>query len=231
MVYEIARYDTLFYDPGLGGNTQASHKTGLLLIRPPAGRENEPLEVVLQSLAAGAGTVLAVSSLDSAAGSRWQVTLGPSGPAGGTIGEPRSILAEQMWVVGGLLLPQLPQNGVRPGDSWSDSTTYRLKVDAFDATESAVRTSRAGPAEGGVMVEATEQLRRSGNTSQGGQSMSLSGAGTRWLTYSFTLPGVVASLSARDSLDLRVRVEATGQLIPVRYRAALTARLRGVPPR
>lgn len=231
LVYEIARFDSLYYEPQGNETAQVSDKTGLLLIRPGSGREGGRLEVVLQTIAAGPGTRLAVSSLDSAAGARWWLSLGPSGPEGAPTGEPASVLAEQMLVIGGLLFPQLPQGGVKPGDTWSDSASYRVRVDTFDAVESAARTSGAKPAVDGVRVEAAERLGRSGGTSQGGQSMSLSGGGARWLSYDFAAQGFVTFLSARDSLDLRVRVEATGQIIPVRWRSTLTARLRGAAPR
>ena len=82
-----------------------------------------------------------------------------------------------------------------------------------------------------MVVDAVEQLTRSGSVSQGGQTMSLSGGGARILSYDFSSQGFVTSLFARDSLDLRVRVEATGEIIPVHWRSTLTARLRGAPPR
>ena len=231
LVYEIARYDSLSYEPQGNETAQVSDKTGLLLVRPGTGREGGRLEIVLQTIAAGPGTSLAVSSLDSAAGARWRLNLGPSGPEGAPTGEPASVLAEQMRVIGGLLFPQLPRDGIQLGDAWSDSASYRVRVDAFDAVESAARTSEAKSAASGVRVEATERLSRSGGTSQGGQMMSLSGGGARWLSYDFASPGLVTSLWARDSLALRVRVEATGQIIPVRWRSTLTARLRGATPR
>lgn len=229
LVYEFARFDSLSYQPSAGGTPQASDKTGLLMANP--GREHDQVEVVLQSLAAAPGTRLAVSSLDSAAGSRWQVRLGQRAPLWAAGGPSQSVLVEQVGVIVGLLFPQLPRIGVRVMDSWTDSASYRIRVDAFDAVESAIRTSKAVGDATGVVVEAVERLARSGSVSQGGQAMALSGGGARTLSYVFSAQGFVTSLLARDSLDLRVRVEATGEIIPVYWRSTLTARLRGAPPR
>ena len=172
-----------------------------------------------------------MASLDSAAGTRWQLTLGEVGPKRFPAKGSPSELAEQMGAFGRLLFPQLPSVGLKSGDVWSDSTSYPIREDAFDAVESAVRTSTAGPVANGVRVEAMERIRRKGAAQQGGQAMSLAGGGARWLTYDLVAPGVVAVLSARDSLELRVRVESTGQIIPVRWRSTLTARRRGATPR
>lgn len=226
-LYEINRQDSLVYESMGGGTPQGSDKTGLLLVRSVDGRA----EVTLESIAAGTGTRLAVSSLDSARGARWEIDLGPSGPVRPVRGGSAGVLAEQVASIVWLLFPQLPLPGLTAGDVWSDSAFYSVRVDAFDASESAVRWSRATESGSGVRVEATERLTRNGTASQGGQTMSLSGSGERRITYDFSGEGLVTALSARDSLDLRVLVDTTGAIIPVRWLSTLTARLRGSPPR
>lgn len=99
---------------------------------------------------------------------------------------------------------------------------------------SRLRNRRRGPVAGvsgptGVLVEADEQLIRTGNAIQGGQPMTLKGTGTRRINYEFVADGWLNNLSARDSLDVVVGV--TDQTIPVRWRSTLIARLRDIPPR
>jgi hypothetical protein len=231
LVYEIGRYDSLFYQASVGETAQASDKTGLLTAHPSPGQENGLVEVVLQSMAAAAGTRLSVASLDSAVGARWRMRLGQFGLEGETVREGGNVLTEQVGVIVALLFPQLPYGGLRPMATWSDSARYPLRVDAFDAVESAVRSSRAAAVPNGLRIEAVERLDRKGGATQGGQVMSLAGGGERRLSYEFASLGFLTWLSATDSLDLRVRVSATGEVIPVRWRSTLSARLRGAPPR
>lgn len=104
-------------------------------------------------------------------------------------------------------------------------------MDAFEATESSVRSSRAEASDSaGLVVTAMEQLTRSGTTTQGGQTMALRGSGQRTIHYVFAPEGWVRSLSARDSLELVVTVTPAGQSIPVMWRSTILAQVRAPTP-
>ena len=80
VAYEIERYDSLFY-ASMPGAPQATAKRGILIVRPLPGRSNE-VEVRLDSLVGLEDTRLTPTAIDSSIGSRWQLTLGPTGPRG-----------------------------------------------------------------------------------------------------------------------------------------------------
>jgi hypothetical protein len=230
LVYELFRYDTLVY-ASMPGAPQASGKRAILTVRPVPGRTVEA-DVRLDSLEALEDTRLSTQAIDSSLGTRWQVILGPAGPMGSLMGGRRLIISGQIEAMIRLLFPQLPSDGLREESAWSDSSAYRIQLDAFDASESAARTSRAAADSAGspgLAVEATERLVRTGSAMQGGQLMTLQGTGGRRLSYQFAFDGWLTNFTARDSLDMVVAV--TGQTIPVRWRSTLIARLRDTPLR
>lgn len=236
VVYEVERYDSLFY-ASMPGAPQATAKRGVLTVRPLPGRSGE-IEVRLDSLVGLEETPLTPAALDSTIGSRWQLSLGQAGPRGVLLGGHATILAGQIESIVRLLFPPLPSAGLRLQDVWSDSSAYRLRLDAFDAYESAARASQAvpgpgtpGPVASGITVEANERLSRSGATMQGGQTMTLKGSGLRRVRYGFAPEGWVSSLMARDSLDLVVTVGGGGETVQVRWRSTLLGRLRDLPIR
>lgn len=229
LTYEVERYDSLFY-ASMPGAPQATAKRAILTARAQPGRGAE-VEVRLDSLTALEDTRLASTAIDSSIGTRWQVPLGPSGPRGVILGGHPTVLSGQMEAIVRLLFPLLPQDGLRDRGSWSDSTSYRVQLDAFAAFETAARSSQPVPGgPSGVLVEASERLTRTGTATQGGQLMTLKGSGLRRLRYEFAPDGWVSTLSARDSLDLVVTV-GSGEKVPVRWRSTLIGRLRDVPVR
>jgi hypothetical protein len=236
LVYEIERYDSLFY-ASMPGAPQGTAKRSIVTVRPLSGRTND-VEVRLDSLVGLEDTRLTSTTIDSSIGSRWQFTLGPEGPKGIMLGAHPTILAGQIEAAIRLLFPQLPPDGLGKQAVWSDSTGYRLQLDAFDAFETAARTSQAvpgspmpSPGATGVTVEANERLSRSGTAVQAGQTMTLKGSGVRRVRYEFAPDGWVNALTAQDSLDLVVTVGPGGEAVPIRWRSTLIGRLRDLPLR
>jgi hypothetical protein len=236
MKYEIERYDSLFY-ASMPGAPQATAKRGILTVRALPGRAGE-VEVRLDSLSGLEDTRLSPGAVDSSVGGRWQMTMGPDGPRGMMAGGHSTILSGQVEALVRLLFPLLPSNGLRNSDAWSDSSRYRLQLDAFDSFETAARASQTVPTlasasqdPSGVTVEAIERLSRTGSAMQGGQPLTLSGTGVRRLRYKFAPGGWVSTLAARDSLDLVVTIGQTGEKVPVRWRSTLIGRWRDVPLR
>lgn len=227
--YEITRHDSLFFlNPG-SGSPQGTGRLVEVTVRPEGSRT----VIVLDSVASIVGSQLAGSTIDSALGTRWETRISSSGLSGELRSNRSSILLGQIEAVLRLLFPQLPSSGVRSGDFWSDSSSYRIRLDAFEATESTARSSRAavGAGQGDLRVEVEERVSRQGLATQGGRAMTLVGTGERHVTYDFSALGWVSSLRARDSLNLNVTIPEGTQSIPVLWRATIVARLRDTIPR
>lgn len=223
--YEILRFDSLIFSGTGSGAPQVTVRRIAVTLRPDGSR----FVLTVDSVAPIQGARLAASSVDSAREARWEIRLSPSGLSGTIRANRSSVLVGQIGASVRLLFPQLPSNGVRADDTWEDSAEYPVQLDAFVATETAERSSRAlrGALPGDVRIEVSERLGRKGKATQGGRTMTVNGAGGRQVTYDLSPEGWVTMLRARDSLDLLVTVPDTPAPIPVRQRSTVTARLRG----
>jgi hypothetical protein len=143
-----------------------------------------------------------------------------------------TVLVGQVGAAVALLYPQLPRDGVRIGEVWEDSTSYPIRLDAFESLETAARSSRAlaGAAPRSVRIEVVESLTRTGKAIQGGREMGLAGSGVRKILYDLAADGWITMVQAQDSLDIRVTVPDSPDPIPVRWRSTVIARVRGLPP-
>ena len=225
--YEISRYDSLFF-LGTGSTPQITGRRAMVTVRQDGSR----FQVTLDSLAGVLGPRLAQSAIDSTRGARWEATASTSGPSGGYRNTRNTVLVGQVGAAIVLLYPQLPDDGVRIGEVWDDSTSYPIRLDAFESTETAARKSRAvaGTAPKSVRIEVVESLTRTGTAVQGGREMGLAGSGVRRVLYDLAADGWITMVQAQDSLDLRVTVPDSPDPIPVRWRSTVIARLRGLPP-
>lgn len=227
--YEILRTDSLRFQAGSDNPPQVTGRLALVTVRNAAGR----VVVTLDSISSTVGGRLAASTVDSARGVRWEFRLTGTGVAGDFRRNRSSTVVGQIEAALRLLFPQLPLNGASPGDTWADSATYRVALDAFDASESAVRQSRARvvPGSTGLAIDAEEVLHRLGSAVQGGRAMAIAGGGKRTLRYGFAAEGWVSLMQASDSLELKVTMTGGDQSIPVRWRSTVMARLRDSLPR
>ena len=225
--YEVRRYDSIAFQSINAGVPQVTGRRAHLTVRPDGSR----LEIVLDSVVGVLGQRISASALDSARGAKLELRLSATGPSGSLKANPATVLVGQISAAVQLLFPQLPKNGVAAGDVWEDSGSYDVRVDAFEADETATRKSTAtrGGA-GGVRVEGIEQVTRKGRARQGDREMGLSGSGVRHVTYDLAPEGWVSFLIARDSLDLQVTISDTPAPIAVRWRSTIIARLRGSRP-
>ena len=225
--YEISRYDSLFF-LGTGSTPQITGRRALVTVRQDGSR----LQVTLDSVAGVLGPRLAQSAIDSTRGTRWESRASASGPSEAYRSTRNTVLVGQVGAAVGLLYPQLPQDGVRVGEVWDDSTSYPIRLDAFESVETAARNSRAmaGAAPKSVRIEVVESLTRTGKATQGGREMGLVGSGVRRVLYDLAADGWITMVQASDSLDLRVTVPDSPDPIPVRWRSTVIARLRGLPP-
>jgi hypothetical protein len=195
-------------------------------------QDGSRLQVTLDSLAGVLGPRLAQSAIDSTRGTRWESRASGSGPSEAYRSTRNTVLVGQVGAAVALLYPQLPEDGVRIGEVWNDSTSSPIRLDAFETLETRARNSRAiaGAAPRSIRIEVVESLTRTGKALQGGREMGLVGSGVRRVLYDLAPDGWITMVQARDSLDLRVTVPDSPDPIPVRWRSTVIARLRGLPP-
>ncbi|HSE51380.1 MAG TPA: hypothetical protein VLB00_04280 [Gemmatimonadales bacterium] len=225
--YEISRYDSLFF-LGTGSTPQITGRRAMVTVRQDGSR----LQVTLDSVAGVLGPRLAQSAIDSTRGTRWESRASASGPSEAYRSSKNTVLVGQVGAAVALLYPQLPEDGVRVGEAWDDSTATPIRLDAFESLETRARNSRAvaGAAPKSVRIEVVESLTRTGKAIQGGREMGLVGSGVRRVLYDLAAEGWITMVQAQDSLDLRVTVPDSPDPIPVRWRSTVIARLRGLPP-
>lgn len=225
--YEISRYDSLFF-LGTGSTPQITGRRAMVTVRQDGSR----LQVTLDSVAGVLGPRLAQSAIDSTRGTRWESRASASGPSEAYRSTRSTVLVGQVGAAVALLYPQLPEDGVRVGEVWDDSTSSPIRLDAFESLETRARNSRAiaGAAPKSIRIEVVESLTRTGKALQGGREMGLAGSGVRRVLYDLAAEGWITMVQARDSLDLRVTVPDSPDPIPVRWRSTVIARLRGLPP-
>ena len=225
--YEISRYDSLFF-LGTGSTPQITGRRAMVTVRQDGSR----LQVTLDSVAGVLGPRLAQSAIDSTRGTRWESRASGSGPSEAYRSTRNTVLVGQVGAAVALLYPQLPEDGVRIGEVWDDSTSSPIRLDAFESLETRARNSRAvaGAAPRSIRIEVVESLTRTGKALQGGREMGLAGSGVRRVLYDLAADGWITMVQARDSLDLRVTVPDSPDPIPVRWRSTVIARLRGLPP-
>jgi len=225
--YEISRYDSLFF-LGTGSTPQITGRRAMVTVRQDGSR----LQVTLDSVAGVLGPRLAQSAIDSTRGTRWESRASASGPSEAYRSTRNTVLVGQVGAAVALLYPQLPEDGVRIGEVWDDSTSSPIRLDAFESLETRARNSRAiaGAAPKSIRIEVVESLTRTGKALQGGREMGLAGSGVRRVLYDLAADGWITMVQARDSLDLRVTVPDSPDPIPVRWRSTVIARLRGLPP-
>lgn len=225
--YEISRYDSLFF-LGTGSTPQITGRRAMVTVRQDGSR----LQVTLDSVAGVLGPRLAQSAIDSTRGTRWESRVSGSGPSEPYRSTRNTVLVGQVGAAVALLYPQLPEDGVRIGEVWDDSTSSPIRLDAFESLETRARNSRAvaGAAPRSIRIEVVESLTRTGKALQGGREMGLAGSGVRRVLYDLAADGWITMVQARDSLDLRVTVPDSPDPIPVRWRSTVIARLRGLPP-
>lgn len=212
--YRITRVDSLAMGQGASARPQVSAKVAHVTVRSEPGNR---ISVSLDSVNAPAGSRLSHAAMDSVRGLRWESASTPRGKSAPFRPSVRTVLAEQLGQALDLLFQQLPSNGVRVGDDWSDSEQVDLHLDAFTARQTVSREVRATiPARAGqgIGLEVSADLTRKGTAMQGGVRMQLDGSGKRVASYRLAPGGWPAQMTARDSLSLTVRT-GDGSTVPV----------------
>ena len=127
-----------------------------------------------------------------------------------------------------LLFPPLPLTGAAAGFSWTDSTSAPVRVSAFDAIEQALITVRAEalPSRAGALLVAVTRSRTaSGQGTQFGQPITVTGSGVDSLSYELGPDARVLRAEGRRVTDVTVVLPAIGQQVTARESSLLVMTL------
>lgn len=237
--FTLERHDTLDLQlPGGGSQVQLLDRTGFLHVSlAQAADSGYTATITLDSLRVTASGVPAgFDSLTRAQGTHWTATLSPTGELSHLKADRSSSLGDQFASSLRALFPRLPAGGVRAGMEWSDSSSFPLRADAFDATEQAVTTYHAidGTATGGrkaIRVESEGSYTRAGKGVQFDQEMEMTASGKRHAVHLISTDGVLVSAQGGDAGDMTISVPAQGQTVPVKQSGSFSITSSSQPAR
>ena len=223
--YRIERHDslTLQYEGGESQN-QVRDRTAfvrLSLAEAPAGGGR--VTIVLDSvLATENGMPVPYDSLAAARGTQWTATLTPAGEIQGLQANRSSILGDELASTLRLLLPRIPQGGVRENMAWSDTTQYQIVADAFPGTETTAMSYRATAADKGIELASEGTYTRAGTRKQAEQELEMNASGSRKARHRISQDGALVSAQGSDAGDMTISVPAVGQTVPVKQSSTYT---------
>ncbi len=220
--YRVERHDslTLQYEGGASQEQVRDRTAFVRLTLAEASAGSYRATIVLDSMLAWEnGVPVPFDSLGPLRGTQWTATLTPAGTLEGLKANRSSTLGDELASTLRLLLPRLPEGGVREGMTWSDTTRYQLVADAFPGTETTAMTFRATEAEGGadaIALESEGTYARSGTRLQGEQELEMTATGTRQGVHRIALEGNLLSAQGTEAGDMTISVPAVGQTVPVK---------------
>jgi hypothetical protein len=222
--FRLEHHDSLVLQYQAGqSQTQARDRVALVHVTIAEAPEKGSyrVTVILDSLEAmESGTPVPPDSVAAAIGTRWSGTLSSVGTLSELKADRPGTLTDELAGHLRLLFPALPQEGVREGMQWTDSTQYPLVSDAFTGTESSVTVYRAAEktdTDGGdaIPLETTSKYNRSGKRVQNDQELEMTATGTRTGVHQLSLDGVLVSAQGSDTGEMTISVPALGQTVPI----------------
>jgi hypothetical protein len=220
--YRVERRDslTLQYEGGASQDQVRDRTAFVRLTLAPAAAGSYRTTIVLDSLLASEnGVPVPFDSLGPVRGTQWTATLTAEGTLEGLQANRSSTLGDELVSTLRLLLPRIPQGGVREGMQWSDTTSYKLVADAFPGTETTAMAYRATEVEDGpeaIALLSEGSYTRSGTRLQGEQELQMTASGKRQGTHQLSLEGSLISAQGRESGEMTISVPAVGQTVPVK---------------
>jgi hypothetical protein len=220
--YRVERHDslTLQYEGGASQEQVRDRTAFVRLTLAEASAGSYRATIVLDSMLAWEnGVPVPFDSLGPLRGTQWTATLTPAGTLEGLKANRSSTLGDELASTLRLLLPRVPEGGVREGMAWSDTTRYDLVADAFPGMETTAMTYRATEAEGGadaIALESEGTYTRSGTRLQGEQELEMTATGTRQGVHRIALEGNLLSAQGSEAGDMTISVPAVGQTVPVK---------------
>ena len=222
--YRLEHRDSLVFQYQGGANqTQIRERTALvhLTIAEAPARGSYSDTVTLDSLVAlESGSPVPPDSIAAAVGTTWSGTLSAVGTLSELKPDRSGTLTAELAGYLRFLFPALPQEGVREGMQWTDSTSYPLVSDAFTGSEQAVTVYRASDKEEvgereAIPLETSSRYSRSGKRVQADQELEMTASGTRTGVHRLSLEGVLVSAQGSDAGEMTISVPAVGQTVPV----------------
>jgi hypothetical protein len=186
---------------------------------------------VLDSLRALAtAEPVAPDSLALLRGLRWVATLSSTGQLSNLTVNRSTTMGNQLTHHLRLLFPVLPAGGARAGAEWSDSVSFPLKADAFNATEQAKSSYRALDDGKGLKIESRGTYRRSGSEIRREDRLDMTATGKREGVAVFARDGRLLSAEGQDVGDMTIVVPSVGQTVPVNQWSRYQIRASGSGP-
>lgn len=226
--FVLARTDsTTVVMPNGGEQGQVFSRTLFLTMTARPGTAGQAIEFVIDSVRTDEIGLLPMASVDSLRGTRWSGLLSPNGRLGQLTASRPTLLGIQLGGQLRQLIPFLPAAGVRAGDTWSDSTSDTVQVNAFGGRDSGtVRYTAAAqelpPAPAALVITADRHATVTGSATQGGGTLTLAGTDSATIVYTLTAPGRPTAVEGSDLSLLTITVPAMGQTLPATQRARFT---------
>jgi hypothetical protein len=222
--YRLEHRDSLVLQyPGGASQTQARDRIAFLHLTLAGAPEQGTYAVTirLDSLQAlESGTPAPADSVTAARGTVWSGTISSVGTLSPLKADRSGTLTDELAGHLRLLFPALPEEGVREGMQWTDSTQYPLVSDAFTGTESSVTVYRAADKENtegreAIPLETSSKYTRSGKRVQAEQELEMTASGTRTGVHRLGVNGVLVSAQGTDTGEMMISVPALGQTVPI----------------
>lgn len=227
--YALLRRDSVVaLMPSGDSQTTVLGRTAYVTLTWIASDSGTRLTAQVDSVRADSMQGLPSAALDSARGARWTALRLPNGRVQNFTGGSGSLVADQVRDQLALLFPPLPPTGAVPDAWWTDSTSGPARVSAFDAVERALITARAQalPSQAGaLLIEVTRTRTASGQGSQFGQTINVSGTGIDSLAYELAPDARVLQVEGRRLTEVIVVLPAIGQQVTARESSLLVMTL------
>jgi hypothetical protein len=226
--FALVRTDsTTVVMPNGGEQGQVFSRTLLFTITARPGTTGQAIEIIIDSVRTDEIGLLPMASVDSLRGTRWKGLLSPNGRLGPLTPSRGTLLGIQLGGQLRQLIPFLPAAGVRAGDTWSDSTSDTVQVNAFGGRDSGIvhytaATQDVPPAPAALLVTATRHATVTGSAMQGGGTLTLAGTDSATIVYTLASPGRLMAVEGNDLSLLTITVPAMGQTLPATQRARFT---------
>ena len=220
--YRVERHDslTLQYEGGASQEQVRDRTAFVRLSLAETGGGSYRATIVLDSLLAWEnGVPVPFDSLGPVRGTQWTATLTSAGALEGLRANRSSTLGDELASTLRLLLPRIPQGGVREGMEWSDTTSYELVADAFPGNETTAMRYRAAEGEGSdktIALESEGSYTRAGTRLQGEQELQMTASGQRKGIHEIAIEGTLLSATGSEAGEMTISVPSVGQTVPVK---------------
>jgi hypothetical protein len=225
--FALLRVDSLTVTMAGAEQGQVLDRTFFLTVTSEPVSPGRQITILVDSLQSREAGLVSPLALDSLRGMRWTGVLSADGRMGRLTASRGTLLGAPLDGQFRLLFPVLPAGGASSGATWSDSTSDTVQVSAFGGRDQAQLQYRAGEAERaiGPPVLPVVLLRLStitGQATQSGQNISLSGTDSTVATYRISSAGRLLAVDGHSTSALTISIPSVGQTLPASQRAVFS---------